>query len=89
MRISLRNRPGAAALGDHAVVGQEPVKASSELAPNLTGRLPALLPSSKVRPTFWRDHYWLQRALWNILTKPGLYISQMDWLTKCNFLEGD
>lgn len=49
----------------------------------------AWLPSSKVRPTFCRDHHCLRRALWSILTKPGVYISWTDWLTTCNFLEGD
>lgn len=89
MCISLKTRLAPAVLGEDSVMGQAPAKSSSKLAPNLTGRLSAPPPSSKVRPIFQRDHHRLCRALWSILTKPGLYISWTDWLTQGSFLEGD
>jgi len=54
------NSLAPAALGEDSVLGQAPAKAPSELAPNLTGRLPAPPPSSKVGPTFQRPSSSLQ-----------------------------
>lgn len=81
MCISLKTRLAPAALGENSVLGQVSAKAFLELAPHLPRRLPAPLPSSKVRPTFQGDHHHLCRALRSVLTKPGLHISQVDWLT--------